>query len=573
MARRRRGRHAHPAAGFSDLVARWQRGQHLSRKRWFRDRPWYLAGAVIIILGLTMNLSVGAVAPRHPALDHPALDHPKLGHHQPASGRPPLQLGSSARLYISEMTALQKLKLLNYYPARSSWTHMWDDFEARTIDQDMARMAGLHANGVRIIISTAAFGFPKPHRWALADLRRVVRMARSHGLRVQLTLFDGFGGWSDIQGSQKWADAVLAPYEGNDEIAFIELRNEIDPADPAQMTWCRDLLRYLEARARGVPVTVSVTNGVSTLTGLRDRLAPIRPNFWDFHFYGPAGAAYATFAAARAAVGPSPLYIGEFGFSTWLGNASSVAGLPRVQGDLDAYQAYYYTSVEAATHALGLPAAAPWTVYDFSRPGAPPQPSPSQYQYGIYDLNGSPKPAAGVIKRFFSTGQVNTSFNQDFAQSVGTPGDSLPALWQLSQPGGGTFAWDKAVAYAGRPSARLSGTAATCPAYSVTPPNGFVLPGQSVSVSVQARAASATGANGLSLVWMNAQGAPIDQAGRPFPAVLLGDGTKPWTTLQARATAPAGAAYLEIDLVSCTNQGTVWFAGVRFAPASVAAGS
>jgi hypothetical protein len=30
---------------------------------------------------------------------------------------------------------------------------------------------------------------------------------------------------------------------------------------------------------------------------------------------------------------------------------------------------------------------------------------------------------------------------------------------------------------------------------------------------------------------------------------------------------------VEIDLVSCANHGTVWFAGVRFVPAPVAARS
>jgi hypothetical protein len=537
-------------------MGRHRRGELRSKEREPRNHPWYLAGNMVLILGLIAYFAAGAVVP---------------GHHRSTTGRY-LLLGNSSRLYASEMAALQNLKLINYYPARVSWAYMWNDFQAGTINQDMARMAGLHANGVRVIISVPAFGFPQPHSWALSDLHQVVEMAQNHGLRVQLTLFDWFGNWSNIQGSQEWAQAVLAPYEGNPEIAFIELHNEINPADPAQMAWCRAMLQYVEAQARGVPVTVSVTNGVPTLIDLRADLGEVQPNFWDLHYYGPAGAAYATFAAARAAVSPTPLYIGEFGFSTWLGNVSNAPGLPAFQGDLEAYQASYYAAIEAATYALGLPAAAPWTLYDFSLNGTPPS-SPAQYQFGIYRLNGSAKPAAAVLQGFFSTGQVNTSFNQNFAQQVGTAGDPLPALWQLHQSSAGTFEWDSTVAYAGSPSARLSGAGPTCPAYSVTPPNGFVVPGQSVSASVHARGSVATGASGLSLIWMNAEGEQIIQAGQQYPAVALGDGTTPWTSLQTSATAPAGAAYVQINLASCANQGTVWFAGVKFVPAPVAASS
>jgi hypothetical protein len=535
-------------------MGRRRRRELRSKERKPRNHPWHLTDNMVLILGLIACLAAGAVV---------------LGHHRSTTGRY-LLLGNSSRLYASEMAALQNLKLINYYPARASWAYMWNDFHAGTINQDMARMARLHANGVRVIISVPAFGFPQPHRWALSDLHQVVKLAQNHGLRVQLTLFDWFSGWSDIKGSQEWAHAVLAPYEGNPEIAFIELHNEINPTDPAQMAWCRAMLQYVEAQSQGVPVTVSVTNGVPTLLDLRDNLGGIQPNFWDLHYYGPAGAAYATFAAARAAVSPSLLYIGEFGFSTGLGNVSKAPGLPAFQGNLEAYQASYYAAIEAATSALGLPAAAPWTLYDFSVKGTPPS-SPAQYQFGIYRLNGSAKPAASMLQGFFSTGQVNTSFNQNFAQHVGTAGDPLPALWQLSQSGGGTFTWDPTVTHNGSPSARLSGKASTCPAYSATPPNGFVLPGQPVSVSVNAQGVAATGASGLSLVWMNAGGEPIIQAGQKFPAVLMSNGTTGWTSLQASATAPAGAAYVQIDLVSCANQGTVWFAGVNFVPAPVAA--
>lgn len=491
---------------------------------------------------------------------------------QPPPGASHQAAGDSASFHASEMTALRTLKLINYFPAHSSWAYMWEDFQPAAIDTDMARIAGLHANAVRIIISVPAFGFPDPHAADLAELRQVVALARQHGLRVQLTLFDTFSDWTDIQGSQEWVRAVLGAYAADPEIALIELHNEIDAGSPAEMAWSRSLLPYVEKFARGVPVTISVAGNVSNLAELRQKLGTAKPDIWDFHYYGVAGGAYASFAAARAVVFPDPLYIGEFGFSTWPGYAASVPGLPASQQELDIYQAYYYAAVEAATKALGLPPAAPWTLNDFSRTGTPPQPTPAEYSYGLYRLNGSAKPAAAVLSRFFGTGQVDTSFNQDFTPLADPGSQQLAALWQLHQPGGGTFGSDPATAYAGGGSARLSGTAASCPSYEAAPPDGFASPGQSVSVEAYVMGGKTTGSNGLAIVWMTSAGTPVDYGGPASAAAFLPNGTTNWTNLRVTSTAPAGAAYAQIDLFSCSNKGTVWFSDVHFSPAAAASG-
>jgi len=55
---------------------------------------------------------------------------------------------------------------------------------------------------------------------------------------------------------------------------------------------------------------------------------------------------------------------------------------------------------------LGLPTPAPWILNDFS-PGAIPPKSraanlPAEYGYGLFQLNGTPKPAAAVVRRAFT---------------------------------------------------------------------------------------------------------------------------------------------------------------------------
>lgn len=81
-----------------------------------------------------------------------------------------------------------------------------------------------------------------------------------------------------------------------------------------------------------------------------------------------------------------------------------------------------------------------------------------------------------------------------------------------------------------------------------------------------------TGSNGLAIVWMTSAGTPVDYGGPASAAAFLPNGTTNWTNLRVTSTAPAGAAYAQIDLFSCSNKGTVWFSDVHFSPAAAASG-
>ena len=55
-------------------------------------------------------------------------------------------------------------------------------------------------------------GYPEPEERYLERLRELVGVAARNGLRVQLTLFDWWGAYRDIEGSKQWARAVLERY-------------------------------------------------------------------------------------------------------------------------------------------------------------------------------------------------------------------------------------------------------------------------------------------------------------------------------------------------------------------------
>jgi hypothetical protein len=109
---------------------------------------------------------------------------------------------------------------------------------------------------------------------------------------------------------------------------------------------------------------------------------------------GPAADELAPYAPGP---GSRPLFVGETGYST--------DGTPGDQAAQLQAQAAYYRAVFTAAAALGLPTPAPWTLNDFYPQAIPPGSTadePAQYDYGLFQLNGTPKPAAAIVSRAFS---------------------------------------------------------------------------------------------------------------------------------------------------------------------------
>jgi hypothetical protein len=470
-----------------------------------------------------------------------------------AGAAPPLVTGRAAARDM--VTALGRIKMINYYPARHGWAYMWTQWDPAEIDADFARISALHFNVVRVFIPPYTFGYPTPDPVELTRLGQLLTLASNHGLRVALSLFDRWGNYRDLTGSRQWAAALL-PNKGARRVAFVELRNEIDPTDAQAMAWARQLLPYVRDAAGGIPVTLSAS-GQAGLSGLQDLVAGLRavpPDFYSFHFYGPAPLAYVTFRQAQQFVGPAPLFIGETGYSTCPCSSSSPASAKAQEANQD----HYYRTVEYATRVLGLPPAAPWTLNDFAA-GAIPDPAPrlAEYAYGILRLDGTLKPVAVTLHTFLGNGSLDTGFNNGFEESYAAGQVRLPTEWGIAGASAGHFALDTTVAHSGQASARLgmtAGAGSAAPAYVISP-IAPLLPGQRYRASAWARGRDATGATRLALFWFNASGQPVAVTA----SGALPPGTTPWQLLSVTASVPPAAAYVEIHLESALNSGTVWF--------------
>ncbi len=479
------------------------------------------------------------------------------------------------------------MKLINYYPANNSWYAMWTKWDPSQFDTDMQRAQSIGANSVRLILFPQYFGYPTPTGTMVGRLAQAIDIASSHGIAVQLTLFDHFSNFGDLTGSATWTKSILAPYAGDQRITFVEVSNEVNPTDKKLMSWLRSEIAVIHSIMPGTPVTAS-TNSAAGSRGpavLKAALAgqiggySTEADLFDYHYYGGTFGLTASLKKIKASVAPSPLVLGEIG-------ASSSGYTNAADGQQS--QALWLATVESDIASAGLPPGAPWTLNDFTRAGQPYHDQhAAQYAFGLFDIDGSPKPAAfaiadafGASKSFassaFSARATSTSTvapsgggyspdsnNPGFAVLV--QGQNRPSTWAQGLPKEATFSVIAGGAPDGTNAVQLSrsqGNTAGWPSL-MTVPSQTVVPGQVWTLTASVRGIAATGTNRIGIAWFAATGKFMGwTASSSIPA-----GSTGWTTLAVAGKAPAGAASVEIHLSSESNRGSVQFADVTWSVA------
>jgi hypothetical protein len=301
---------------------------------------------------------------------------------------------SSLPSFQARVARIASLRCMNYYPSMNGWYYMWMNWDPATTAHDFAKIASsLHANCVRIIVpADKHFGYPTPSSKMLNELSQAITLANKQGLQVDLTLFDAFSSYSDLLGSKQWAAAVVSSYRNDARIAYIDLHNELDNTNSSAITWAKTMLAYLHELAGDIPLTVSVTHGISNLARQVSNQVPV--DFYNFHFYSDPAQAYSIFQQALRTVGTAkPLLIGETGYST-LTTAE------------EAKQDRYIRTVEYAARQSGLPFASPWIYSDFADQAHVPSGvlGTTEQYYGLYRADGTLKPAGATIASLFNEG-------------------------------------------------------------------------------------------------------------------------------------------------------------------------
>jgi hypothetical protein len=446
------------------------------------------------------------------------------------------------------------LRLVNYYPPSDPWAKMWTSWNPRVLRRDFAMIHALGGNAVRIIVFPNIFGWPIPSHRMTDRFAETLAIAESQGLSVQVTLFDSWDAYGEVAQSRTWLRSFLGPYADDPEIQLVELKNEVDPWNPAEVGWVRALLPTLRSVLPRTPSTVSVSGvaGPSGFVWLRDQLHGAPLDVADMHFYGDELSAYSWMLAAKQAAGPLPLFVGEIGHPAVSGRAGFEAAALA--------QAHWFSVVFAAARAAGVPPPAPWTLNDF-KPGSipPPVSSPDEYHFGLYTWTGPPRLSALVVNRAFRGLSTATS---NLAFGLGAR-NGLPMVWSTFLSTQGLLAYDRNVGHRQPGSVRLSNTRLSsmgAPLFYLVPTTP-VISGQFWTVSVWAKGTGVNGTAQLSLAWFNSDVSYMgDSNSSPLP-----QGNSGWTRLLVTARVPPEARSLLICLKSYDNAGTVWFDDVHIA--------
>jgi endo-1,4-beta-mannosidase len=312
---------------------------------------------------------------------------------------PPTPGRAASQLPAVTVSQLSQLREVNYYPANGAWTYMWTKFNPTVIGQDFAKIRALGANTVRIFVQPSVFGYPTVTPSMASELAQVISLAQQNSLLVHLTLFDWWNNPTDITGSKQWVTSLLTPYQGDSEIAIIELHNEVNPDSATAVTWVQTMLPYLSTVMPGTLRTVSVASiAPSEFEQFVQDLKNTPPDFWDYHYFGSAAGASSTLSQVAADAAPLPLIIGETGNSTAAATATTQSAVYQTQAN-------YFKAVFAAAASLKLPDPVPWTLNDFAAGAIPPGStanSPAQYGYGLYTVSGTAKPSAAVVQSEFA---------------------------------------------------------------------------------------------------------------------------------------------------------------------------
>jgi hypothetical protein len=442
------------------------------------------------------------------------------------------------------MAAVQTAKSLNYYPSDAGWSAMWTGFDPVKIDADLAKIAALGADNVRVILFPQAFGWPTPKAEYTEKLRKFISIADANGLTVKVTLFDWWSGYNEVTNSINWAKSVLAPYVNDRRVIAVELKNEFQPGDAAAVTWVRQVIPAIRAWAPNLPLTLSVDGGTGAtgMAQIKSSLAATPLDYYDFHFYGSSERALAEIRKAQAAVSPAPVVIGETGVS------SAVVS----EGEQGAYLARVFRAASEA----GVGSVSPWTLNDFAN-GAIPANSqvstmPAQYKFGLYRADGAPKFAATVVRSWWTTGTVPNSL-----LNLGFEAAAAESPWRMANTDAGAPVVVTDIARTGTRSARFSGTTRTTAGLPslVTSPITPVQAGYRWRAEAYARGVNATGITEIALSWFDVNGKWISQnTSNRLPA-----GNSSWTKMVVEAVAPAGATSVQLHLKSGDNTGSVWF--------------
>lgn len=339
---------------------------------------------------------------------------------------------------------------VNYWPRRSAM-YMWREFDIGELREDMARIANLGFDVVRVFALAQDF-LPRPLTVATDMIERLTQLvgaAKEAGLKVVPTLIvlnmSGRIWWPDWmidargEAGDLFSDpAILRSQEllvetcaralgGDDAIRAFDLTNEIDDAQrprsrDAARTWASTLANAIRRESPGTPIQIGAhLPSLTTDNNMRvDDLAAVADEnvMHAYPLYSEAARSFLdpelvpfSCALTSALSGSGrPTLMQEFGLCTAPPGArgqtitDDFLGRPRAQYLASEDEAAtYYEAVLNGLVRTGAAGTYAWCYGDYDPSlfdRAPFDTAVRERTFGLVRADGSDKPAAGVFRDF-----------------------------------------------------------------------------------------------------------------------------------------------------------------------------
>ena len=337
---------------------------------------------------------------------------------------------------------------LNYWPRRSAM-YMWREHDISEVRDEMAHIADLGFDVVRLFVLTRDF-LPEPARVDAAMVARLVDVCRATsdaGLRVVPTFvvlnMSGRIWWPDwmldARGAPRdlYLDPVLLDAQallaatcagalaGSDAVRAFDLANEIDDAQrpttrEAGKGWASQLASVIRRAAPGVPIQIGAhLPSLSTANNMRvDDLAAVAdedvmhayPLYSDVArgFLDPELVPFSCVLTAELSDSDRPTLMQEFGLCTSPKGSAGVTilddflGTPRHQYLASEEEgATYYDEVIDRLVRTGAAGAYAWCYADYHRSlfvRPPFDTAVRERTFGLVRADGTEKPAAALFR-------------------------------------------------------------------------------------------------------------------------------------------------------------------------------
>lgn len=315
-----------------------------------------------------------------------------------------------------------KLKGTNYWLSNAPFSGTWASWDGPKVYEELKRAQALGVNVVRVglpfdhgdtmdVVWDSDQEMRKVNIWIQRQMTQLLQIASTLGMKVIFTLFE----WYDEQprqGSREerpniaYLEGVVLPFANDDRVLAWDLRNEPDHYDRWKDGDPDRVIEWLERMAANVrhldkkhPITVGL--GDYRNFWLKDKRGRSVLDFIDFvslHCYD-AHALPAQVEALRARSN-KPLLVEEMGWPTSPGDMRPPEG---ARFD-EATQNYFYTEMLDEARKLDVAGVVQWTLMDFV-PRTTAEVANFEEHFGLYRLDGTPKPAAEIFRRGF-TGRI-----------------------------------------------------------------------------------------------------------------------------------------------------------------------